>query len=232
MGYEIFLLIGQSNMAGRGQLEEVPPLSHEHIRMFRDGEWRPAREPLHRDKPEIAGVGLGMSFAFAQVERDPRARIGLLPCAVGGTRLERWVPGADLYRQAVTVARQALPSGRLRGILWHQGEGDASELERATTYGARLAGMVEALRRDLHAPEAPFVAGELGTFLSRREPPLPHWECVNEQIRALCDRLPRFACAGAEGLSDNGDALHFNSASLREFGRRYALEFERLARRG
>ena len=58
----IFLLIGQSNMAGRGRLEEVSALQDPQIFMFRDGRWIVAEEPLHTDKPDIAGVGLGMSF--------------------------------------------------------------------------------------------------------------------------------------------------------------------------
>ena len=63
-GLNIFLLIGQSNMAGRGKLDDVSELVHPDLFMFRAGQWLPAAEPLHTDKPRIAGVGLGMSFAY------------------------------------------------------------------------------------------------------------------------------------------------------------------------
>jgi hypothetical protein len=55
----VFLLIGQSNMAGRGIIDEVPAIDDPNILMFRDGEWVTAREPLHTDKPERTGIGIG-----------------------------------------------------------------------------------------------------------------------------------------------------------------------------
>jgi hypothetical protein len=56
---QTFLLIGQSNMAGRGPLDEVPPIVNSDVQMFRDGLWMPASEPLHTDKPAMAGIGRG-----------------------------------------------------------------------------------------------------------------------------------------------------------------------------
>ena len=59
----VFLLIGQSNMAGRGVIDEVAAIDDPDILMFRDGRWVTAREPLHTDKPDRTGIGIGMSFA-------------------------------------------------------------------------------------------------------------------------------------------------------------------------
>ncbi|MCF7853892.1 MAG: sialate O-acetylesterase [Candidatus Pacebacteria bacterium] len=224
---DIFLLIGQSNMAGRGPMNTVPALSHPNVWMFRDGEWLPAREPLHTDKPDIAGVGLGMSFAVTLASKESEKGVGLLPCAVGGTRLERWLPGADLYEHAVSVTRQALSSGTPRGILWHQGEGDATEEELAESYGERLSRTIAGLRKELKVPDVPFLAGELGYFLSGHESCSRFFRVVNQQLHALEDSVKRFGCVSAAELTDHGDSLHFDSASLREFGRRYAYEYER-----
>jgi hypothetical protein len=96
---KVFLPIGQSNMAGRGRLDEVPELVSPQVFMFRAGRWLPAVEPLHTDKPQIAGVGLGMSFALELTEKAGIVPVGLVPCAVGGTPLSRWMPGADLYEK-------------------------------------------------------------------------------------------------------------------------------------
>ena len=85
----IFLLMGQSNMSGRGKLEGVQELTHPDIYMYRDDQWQAAREPLHDDKPEIAGACLGMSFAMSVVEEI--GPVGLVPCAVGGSPLRRWM---------------------------------------------------------------------------------------------------------------------------------------------
>ena len=60
-------LIGQSNMAGRGELKEVEAINDDRIFMIRDGKFVKMQEPIHDDKPDIAGVGLGASFAKAFV---------------------------------------------------------------------------------------------------------------------------------------------------------------------
>jgi hypothetical protein len=99
----VFLLIGQSNMAGRGRLDEVPSLQHAEVSMFLDGRWIPAEEPLHTDKPDFAGIGLGMSFAVELATRAAIAPIGLIPCAFGGTSLAEWMPGTELYENAVSL---------------------------------------------------------------------------------------------------------------------------------
>jgi hypothetical protein len=217
----IFLLIGQSNMAGRGRLDEVPPLRHPDVFMFRDGRWFAAEEPLHTDKPQVAGVGLGMSFAVELIQRAGLAPIGLLPCAVGGTPLSRWMPGADLYLDAVRITRAALDGGSLAGILWHQGEADACNLEDATRYAERFSVMIRALRGEFSAPDIPVIVGELGPFLRQFEA-CGHYEQVNRQLHDLERLVPALACVSAEGLGHNGDYLHFSAAALREFGVRYA----------
>ena len=56
MSRDIMLLIGQSNMAGRGLPNEVDPIADGRIETFRDDQWQAAVEPLHNDK-KTAGVG-------------------------------------------------------------------------------------------------------------------------------------------------------------------------------
>lgn len=217
---DVFLLVGQSNMAGRGRLDDVLPLRDPDVLMWRDGKWAMAEEPLHVDKPDIAGVGLGMSFATDYHSKTGRS-IGLLPCAVGGTRLDRWEPGRDLFNTAVSVKVEAIGNRPVTGLLWHQGEGDSADIVLAESYATRFRAMVDGFRSVFKQPLLPVVAGELGSFLENREG-LTHYDVVNRQLQSCSERLSAFALVMADGLSCNGDALHFNSASLREFGLRYA----------
>ena len=62
--FHLFLLIGQSNMAGRGTVEASDKEAHPRVLAFtKANEWDYARDPLHFDKP-IAGVGLGRTFGL------------------------------------------------------------------------------------------------------------------------------------------------------------------------
>jgi hypothetical protein len=227
--FHLYLLIGQSNMAGRGKVEEEDLKAHPRVLKFaKDEMWAPAVDPLHFDKP-IAGVGLGTSFGRAMAEANPEITVGLVPCAVGGTPLSRWQKDGDLYKQAVARVKAAMRDGTLRGILWHQGEGDSAKAETARSYGERLAGMVTDLRRELGAGDVPFVAGELGLFLATEKDGKPsYWPVVNEQIASLPSRVKNAAVVSSKDLKHKGDGVHFDSSSLRGFGRRYAAEMLRL----
>ncbi len=222
--FHLYLLIGQSNMAGRGAVEAQDKQPHPRVlKLTKGNTWAPATDPLHFDKP-IAGVGLGSSFGRSMADANPGVTTGLIPCAVGGTPLSRWSKGGDLYKQAVVRAKAALKDGTLKGILWHQGENDSGNEQLAKSYGERLGKMVQDLRAELGAGETPFVAGKLGEFLKResKEGKPALWPLVNEQIGSLPKLVPHAAAVESAGLQHKGDSVHFDSPSLREFGRRYA----------
>lgn len=228
--FHLYLLIGQSNMAGRGAIDEQDKRPPPRVLKFtKEKTWAPAVDPLHFDKP-IAGVGLGTTFGRVMAESQPDVIIGLVPCAVGGTPLARWQRGGDLYQQAVESTQAAMKDGTLKGILWHQGEGDSGSEKTATTYAERLAQMVRDLRTELNAGEVPFVAGELGQFLKResKDGKPSYWPLVNEQINSLPKLVPHTAVASSKDLKHKGDVVHFDSPSLREFGKRYATAMQAL----
>jgi hypothetical protein len=223
---ECYLLLGQSNMAGRGVVKEEDKKPVRNIRVFdAQDKWVNQGEPIHYDCPE-AGAGLGMAMAKERIKRNPEARIGLIPCAVGGTPLALWQPGTDLYLKSIRRAKLALSRGILGGFLWHQGENDSLESSTAHSYAVRLAGVVSAYREDLAAPEVPFLAGELGRFLEQN-PKTPFANLVNRQIHSLVHTINRFAVISSEGLGHgHDDPLHFDANSLQELGRRYERELQ------
>lgn len=226
--FHLYLLIGQSNMAGRGVIapEEQDKAPGRVLKFTKENAWAPATDPLHFDKPAIAGVGLGTSFGEAMAKAEPGATIGLVPCAFGGTPLERWLPAGDLYQGALARARAAAEKGTIKGILWHQGENDASKQETAGSYLARLTEAIAGWRKDLEAPGLPFVAGKLGDFLALtdKEGQPNYWREINAQLETLPDKVPHTAVADSAGLKAKSDQVHFDTAALREFGRRYAAK--------
>ncbi|MFH5181877.1 sialate O-acetylesterase [Paenibacillus sp. TAB 01] len=222
---KLFLLIGQSNMAGRGELTGSEPAAAEGIwTLAQDLTWKPAADPLHFDKPDIVGVGPGLSFAEQLVQGGFPQPVGLIPCAVGGTRIERWVKGADLYEQAVQRAQAALEAGELSGILWAQGESDTGELELAQAYKERFFSLIRDVRADLGCGDrVPFLAAKLGTFL--REEASPYTRFINEAVEAAQENYANYGWVDTAGLTHKGDDLHYDADSARALGRRFAERY-------
>ncbi len=120
-----FLMLGQSNMAGRGFISEVTPIYNERIQMLRNGRWQMMTEPINYDRP-VSGVSLAASFADAWCCENQEDRIGLIPCAEGGSSLDEWNIDGILFKHAISEAKFAIQSSELTGILWHQGENDSN----------------------------------------------------------------------------------------------------------
>jgi hypothetical protein len=234
--FHLFLLVGQSNMAGRGVVAPEDKIPDARVLMLNQaGQWVPAVDPLHFDKPTAVGVGIGRSFAKAIADANPGVTIGLIPCAVGGSPIDAWRPG-EFYQptkshpwdDAIKRAKLALQAGTLKGILWHQGESDSSR-ELAPKYEDKLHDLVTRFRTELHAPDVPFICGQLGQFADSP------WNEFKQQVdrahRDLPAKIPHTAFVSSEGLTHKGDKVHFNSTSYREFGRRYAEAYLKLTRR-
>ena len=226
-GMDLYLLMGQSNMAGSGVLSDDCAVNADGVyKLDEDGGWQIAREPIHSEKG--AGAGLAASFARAMVDRRSGVKIGLIPCAVGGSGIDRWVEGGDLWSNAVARTRIAQRSGTLKGVLWHQGELDSLSRRLTGTWGGKLASLVRSVRKEFGP--VPFVAGELGHYLGSFRANA-RWREINEQMHDLERMLPDYCVVSASGLSANPDNLHFNTESLREFGLRYADAMLRLMSR-
>lgn len=219
---QLFLLVGQSNMAGRGKVQPEDRIPHPQIWVLdKHDAWVRQGEPIHFDKP-FAGVGLGYTFAKELAAENPGVEIGLIPCAVGGTPIRRWKPGGDLFEAAVARARIALKQGKLRAILWHQGESECGSRKAALAYADNLEKVATGFRDALGQPDLPFIAGELGEFLYlSEEPRAENARQINRAINELPSRVEGAAVVPSVGLDDGGDQLHFDSASQKQLGMRY-----------
>jgi len=230
--FDVVLLVGQSNMAGRGAIAPEDRIAAPHVFMLdKSGAWVPAVEPMHFDKP-IAGVGPGRTFGI-ELARRTGHDIGLVPAAVGGSAISSWAPaGYDSatrthpYDDALRRARIAMQRGHLVAILWHQGESDAHP-GLASVYSQRLRALIDRFRSDLGAPDVPVLIGQLGQF----RPWTAEDSTVDAAHRAAALTMPHVAFVGSEGLSHRGDSLHFDAASARELGRRFAATYDSLRRR-
>ncbi|MFH7820493.1 sialate O-acetylesterase [Neobacillus thermocopriae] len=216
-----FLMLGQSNMAGRGFLHEVEPIYNEKIKMLRNGQWQMMTEAINYDRP-VAGVSLAASFAEAWSKAHPDEEIGLIPCAEGGSSLDDWHPEGTLFQHALSEARFALKTSEISGILWHQGESD-SHNSLHETYYEKLLFIIETLRKELNLQNIPLIIGGLGDFLGKKGfgKDLTEFQKINEELRRFAYEQDNCYFVTAEGLSANPDGIHLNAVSQRKFGYRY-----------
>lgn len=216
----VFLLIGQSNMAGRAALGKGDDKPIDRVLLLDDkGKWIPATNPLNRfatDRKVLSmqRISPGAGFAHEMAKQLPGKTIGLIHNARGGTKIEQWGKGQALYVH--TIDRLAkVPGLKVDGVLWHQGEGNRSD----TSYLERLTDLVTRLRADLKNPYLCFVAGEIyGKAI------------VNEQMAKLPGALPRTGLAKSTGLTVF-DKVHFDRKSQLTLGKRYAEETLRLLKK-
>ena len=218
-----FLLIGQSNMAGRGVIGDVERIDNPRLKMLRNGRWQPMIPPVNPDRP-FSGISLAESFADAY-QKDHGTDVGLIPCADGGTQLDQWKEGSLLFDHAVLQARLAERTSTIAGVLWHQGESDCHP-GLAETYRERLELFYAALTKALRLENVPFLLGGLGDYLFALEEEKQYYQLVNRQLREFAEAHPMTAFVPAENLEGKPDHLHFNAKALREFGLRYYAAFK------
>lgn len=233
---DLFLLIGQSNMKGRGFMPEAPSRNPQLVMMsLKDDAWYLARHPLHLTGDprtfkghDNAGVGPGLAFAEAVLARETKARVGLLPCAVGGSPIAQWQRGAKLYdaalrRAKLAVEQTAAVRGRIRGALWLQGEADAS-VEKLGVYEEKLLQLVDDLRSDLKEPALPFIACTIGEM--RPDEGANRKADMNKLLLSLGQKRAKTGCVDARDLKTHiGDNVHFDTAAQNEIGRRFAEKY-------
>ena len=164
--FHLYLLAGQSNMAGRGKIAEQDTTTHPRVYVLnQENEWVLAKDSFHFDKPNIVGVGPGLTFGKIMADQNPNVRIGLIPCAAGGSPISSWTRGgcheqtkSYPYDDAIKRAKIAMKAGVLKGILWHQGESD-SKPDKIIVHREKLEELIMNFRKDLAAGDTPFIFG-------------------------------------------------------------------------
>jgi hypothetical protein len=223
---DIYLLIGQSNMAGRADYTPGETDTLKNVYLFDGSAWVPASNPLNkystvRKSLKYQKLGPGYSFAKELAELTGK-RIGLVVNARGGTRIEWWEKGYagnndfDLYEKTVGELKKAEKYGTLKAIIWHQGESNQRD---AAHYMPLLKKLVNDLRKDI-GDNVYFVAGEIGK-----------WRSSSQKINRIIDKIPmeinHADYVKADGLlPSKGDTAnpHFNTLSQLILGQRYAVK--------
>lgn len=223
--FHVFLLMGQSNMAGYSQAQAADKVENPRIKVLGfddcaatgrvEGEWDVAAPPLH--ECWNSAVGPGDYFAKTLIEKYPEQdTIGLVPLAVSGSKIEPFMKsGGDKWAWIIQRAQAAQEAGGvIEGILFHQGESNCGD----SAWPGKVKTLVTDLRTELGLGNAPFLAGEL----------LRTGACANHNtlVAQLPGQIDNAHVISAQDLAmDPADTtweLHFGHDAQVTFGQRYA----------
>ena len=232
--FDIYLMIGQSNCAGRGYMIEsdttdiIPGV----WLLNAEGLPEPAKAPFNRYsniRKDISMQMIGPAVGFAPMIRDKTGRnILIIQNAKGGSGLWEWQnedsSAVTFLDSTLMRAVPALEYGKLKGIVWHQGETDTSNGTAGDIYVSRFSKMIAHLREAMGVgTEVPVIVGELGQWEWEKKELIDAFN--DETLPRLTEVVPNCHKVESDGLecrsSDHSDP-HFSRASNIELGRRYA----------
>jgi sialate O-acetylesterase len=177
------------------------------------------------DRAGKAG-GFGPDLPFAeQVSRATGRRIGLIPCALGGTNLRQWSPGlrdqgaASLYGNMIERIQKV--GGRIKGVIWYQGEGQTGSRESADRFTADFLNLVDSVRRDTGIPDLPFIYVQIGRYANEDRTTDPFWQLIQEHQRNAASLRPNLWVVPSVDLPLD-DLIHIGTEGQRRLGRRLA----------
>jgi hypothetical protein len=239
----LFILAGQSNMSGRGEMPSEPLPINPRVFVFgNDYRWHYAIEPMDSPHGQVdlvsrdgkARYSLATAFANTLLEKDSTLIVGFIPCARGATSIEKWqrnLSENSLYGSCLKRARAASTVGTIKGILFWQGEADALDPEEYAErkpspykWREKFIRFVTDIRYDINITDLPVVFAQL----SHHENPEKYiyWEQVKDQQRQV--NLPRTKMINTPQL-DLSDYVHFTRSGYDSLGVLFAEAFRELS---
>jgi hypothetical protein len=171
---DIYVLAGQSNASGRGSA--LNSYSHPVLKaaLFgNDDRWKDLTDPVDSDAGQVdrvsADPGAGGSvwpLVATELMAAENVPLAFVPCAKIGTPIRKWAEDAAAPRARSTLygsmlRRVRAVGGRVRAVLFWQGEADARTASSTQAYAAALRRLAAAVKHDCGAP---LVAAQIGDY--------------------------------------------------------------------
>ena len=218
----IFMLMGQSNMAGVAKSEASDKNTDDRLKVWggcnqKAAQWNLANPPLS-DCPGGSGINLstsvdpGIWFGKTLLKKLRTGdTIGLIGTAESGEKIETFITGGKHHNAILTkiAAVKAQKNARFAGVIFHQGESNNTQ--------ASWPGLVKQLYNEVKQAfgvnyDVPFILGEL-----------PAGGCCsahNTRVHEAATQLPMGAYVTQDGTKVM-DQYHFDHASVVLMGTRY-----------
>ncbi len=231
---KLYVLVGQSNMAGAAEIPNKIQTSANIFTFGNDYRWASATEPVDSPENQIDSVskddksGFGPAFTFAKtlVAQDSNQLIGLIPCAKDGSSITNWqrsLSDQTLYGSCLKRVRAASVMGEVSGILFFQGEADTIDPQQfpslqpdAEAWAEKFALFAYSFRQDIGNPNLPLVYAQLGQPQDLEG--LPNWALVQAQQKNI--QIPNAAMIETADLPMEG--IHFTVDGYKVIGQRFA----------
>ena len=233
----VFLLAGQSNMAGAGLYDKLSSSEKkpaEGVKIWNQNQWQELGPGVSANQgrfgPEIA-------FGRAMREAYPADAIYLIKTAAGGTSMHKhWHvengggPMLKRFRSRVRAALKNLDEAKIEytiaGMLWMQGESDAAQ-GMGAQYEASLKAFITAMRREFGQREMPFV---LGRILPTFDKPKGNGPLVRAAQESVARKLTNVACFNTDDF-ERLNKGHYNHQGQIRLGNTFAQHFLQMVER-
>ncbi len=213
---EVFVGAGQSNSTNSGE-KRIQQHSG-MVSSFSGEHWQLADDP----QPGAADLSQGGSFwpAFgdALYERFG-VPIGVAVTGYGGTSVEQWQPGGDLFDHMMTRVRQLGPLG-FRAVLWHQGESDVGT--ESEVYYLKLKNVILA-SKERAGWEFPWFVAQV-SYHNPDNPAFPTTRLAQQRLwdDGVALQGPDTDTLTGDHRDQDGLGIHFSPKGLRVHGQMWA----------
>ena len=247
--FHVYICFGQSNMYGSAEIQEVDKTVPCNYLMMGSSSLGTGKRALYKwdsATPPICSPSAGLSPAdnfgrtMAEVGAEQDITVGVIGVAIPGCDIrlfdkelyvdylnafdgKKWYQDRlsdydhNPYARIIELAKEAQKTGTIKGIILHQGETNNGQ-EAWLGYVEKIYNdMLRDL--DLKAEDVPLVAGE--TAHANQD---GKCAAMNAVINRLPEVIPTASVASSDGCTVNDDHVHFDSAGVRELGKRYALK--------
>ncbi|MCH5600812.1 sialate O-acetylesterase [Niabella ginsengisoli] len=229
--FHVFILMGQSNMAGYGTLEAADTIPVPHVfklpTVYKESlQWQPAAHPLH-NRLSSDRFGLGLPFAKQYLKHNKGITVGLIPLGWGGASINQLNKGSNVYNDFLVKLAFAKKYGTVKGVLWHQGESDTVDEEAANSYEQKLHKLTADIRKDVGDENLPIIVGNLAEFYgTSKEHNAPdrvkRINKVKQVLRNVANKIPATGFVETTGCTSiDAHNVHFDRASYIILGKRY-----------
>jgi iduronate 2-sulfatase len=240
--YDVYILAGQSNMDGRGDVQDLPKVlksKQPGVLIYythpadpkKDGEkptqsdaWQrlapgysvPTRSRRISLPSKTFGPEVSFGHAIQKTLGGDRA-VAIIKVTRGGTNLRSdWSPDGFMYQSLITTVNDAMAALKKAG---HEGEirgvlwhQGESDSRRLDEYQGELETLIANTRKAVGKPELPFLIGELA-------PTKP--AAFRALQKTIADENDRVVLVRSVSLKTK-DKTHFDAASQVEIGKRFA----------